>query len=238
MFPVPFQRQDSQAPQPQVHAAHPRGGDVSPGRRRRRRRPWPAEEPAAPAGRWHRLRLSACPLAALRTRGPRAPLSPTPVLQVLGAGRSSPPREAACCRRSQGAVLDPAETVFFLRASLRLQTGARAGPRAAGGGAPTTRLASGLEARGADVRRARIDWRASWGNEVPSANTARSSQQTLFSHLLRPQLELTQATFGWKAGHPVVPGPPALPGRTGCTVTEQLLAERFSSDRRLLMTLL
>lgn len=171
MFPVPFQRQDSQAPQPQVHAAHPRGGDVSPGRRRRRR-PWPAEEPAAPAGRWHRLRLSACPLAALRTRGPRAPLSPTPVLQVLGAGRSSPPREVACCRRSQGAVLDPAETVFFLRASLRLQTGARAGPRAAGGGAPTTRLASGLEARGADVRRARIDWRGSWGNKVPSPNTA------------------------------------------------------------------
>lgn len=63
----------------------------------------------------------------------------------------------------------------------------------------------------------------------------RSSQQTLFSRLLRPQLELPQATFGWKAGHPAMPGPPALLGRTGCTVTEQLLAERFSSDRQLLL---
>lgn len=63
----------------------------------------------------------------------------------------------------------------------------------------------------------------------------RSSQQTLFSRLLRPQLQLPQATFGWKAGHPAVPGPPALLGRTECTVTEQLLAERFSSDRQLLL---
>lgn len=48
----------------------------------------------------------------------------------------------------------------------------------------------------------------------------RSSQQTLFSYLLRPQLELTQAPFGWKTGHLAMTGPPVFLGRTEFTFTE------------------
>lgn len=44
------------------------------------------------------------------------------------------------------------------------------------------------------------------GTESLPETWPRSSQQTLFSYLLRPQLGLTQGTFGWKTGHLAMTG--------------------------------
>lgn len=105
--------------------------------------------------------------------GPACPTVPNSCPPSAGRREVQPPLGR---RRAAAGARAPSSSPQRLSFSLEPPSGCRPEPEQAlaqpGEAPPTTRLASGLEARGADVRRARIDWRASWGNKVPSPNTA------------------------------------------------------------------
>lgn len=171
-----------------------------PRRRRRRRRPSPAEEPAAPAGREHRLFLpvpgraqdsgAACP-AVPHSRPPCAgrredqPPSGGGVLPQEPGRR--PPLRGACVFPSSIPPPDPSPAA------------PEAGPRAVRGGDEATRLASGLEARGADVRRS---------ESVPGERSSFLKHTRAANKLCFPPCS-TQATFGWKTRHLAMTGRPS-----------------------------
>lgn len=167
--------------------------------RRRRRRPSPAEEPAAPAGREHRLpTLSARPRPRSGLGGcvPRRPPLPSPVRWAPGGPAPSgggvlpqepgrrPPLRGACVFPSSIPPPDPSPAA------------PEAGPRAVRGGDEATRLASGLEARGADVRRS---------ESVPGERSSFLKHTRAANKLCFPPCS-TQATFGWKTGHLAMTG--------------------------------
>lgn len=154
-------------------------------RRRRRRRPSPAEEPAAPAGREHRLpTLSARPRphSGLGGRVPRRPPLPSPVRWAPGgpapSGGGVLPQEPGRRPPLRGACVFPSS----IPPPDRSPAAPEAGPRAVRGGDEATRLASGLEARGADVPQ--IGERPRGTKFLPQ--THEGCQQTVFSSLLHP----------------------------------------------------
>lgn len=163
-------------------------------RRRRRRRPSPAEEPAAPAGREHRLpTLSARPRphSGLGGRVPRRPPLPSPVRWAPGGPAPLGRWRAAAGARAPSS--SPRRLRFsFEHPSPRPESGCPgSGPRAVRGGDEATRLASGLEARGADVCRS---------ESVPGERSSFLKHTRAANKLCFPPCS-TQATFGWKTGH-------------------------------------
>lgn len=169
-------------------------------RRPRRRRPSPAEEPAAPAGREHRLFLPV--LGRAQDSGPACPAVPHSRPPCAGRREDQPPREVACCRRSQGAVLLSAAPAFFLRASL-----------------PQTRVRlprkQALVQSGEATRRQ--DWPQAWKLEAQMSRRSESvpGERSSFLRHTRAANKLcfppcsTQATFGWKTGHLAMTGRPS-----------------------------
>lgn len=168
------------------------------------------------------------PRSGLGARMPRCPQLLSSVCWAPG-GRA-PPREVARCRRSQGAVLIPPETVFSLEPPSRGRPESscpRSRPSAVGGGEQATRLASALEAGGTDVHR---DRRVSWGNRVPSRNMAEVFATNFVFLLAPPSARADPRHLRMENRPPRHDGPPVLLGRTECTFREWLLAESSDTD--------
>lgn len=137
------------------------------------------------------------------------------------------PREDASCWQKPGRCPCFHSYYFSLnRASLLLYTGVqlalKPGPLPVRRAEEVTRLAPALEAGGTGVH---SDWRVSWGNKVPSANTAQCLATNCFSSLIHPQLLLTRPPSGRLRASSALTGQPVILGRRECTFRKYLLAE-------------
>lgn len=152
-------------------------------RRPRRRRPSPAEEPAAPAGREHRLFLPVPGRA--QDSGAACPAVPHSRPPCAGRREDQPPSGGGVLPQEPGRR-PPLRGACVFPSSIpppdRSPAAPEAGPRAVRGGDEATRLASGLEARGADVPQ--IGERPRGTKFLPQ--THEGCQQTVFSSLLHP----------------------------------------------------
>lgn len=159
---------------------------------RRRRRPSPAEEPAAPAGREHRLFLPVPGRA--QDSGAACPAVPHSRPPCAGRREDQPPSGGGVLPQEPGRR-PPLRGACVFPSSIpppdRSPAAPEAGPRAVRGGDEATRLASGLEARGADVRRS---------ESVPGERSSFLKHTRAANKLCFPPCS-TQATFGWKTGH-------------------------------------